>query len=244
MRARRRRIALLAALALLAGCGRFGSEDGSDPVAGGDPVADPFDDLRVEPTTTSAPATTTTSTTTAAPPPTAPPATAAGPVVRRDGIENQSIVEEDGWRLRLLVGERAEHRTDERVLIEAELTNISDHTRYHEVEQPDLVVMVALDDPDVRAWSSRRCRPPSGATPALGLRAMQPGEAVPFRTEYPMGAGRPEECVLPPGDYAVVARIAFCPDEAVVETANPGTYVCEDGAVEFFESVAVPLRLR
>lgn len=159
----------------------------------------------------------------------------------RTQVRNRSVVDHPGWRVTLTVGDRGEFSVDETVPIEVVLTNTSQGVGHHEIDQPDSVVISTASEPDRRVWAHLDCNPTLSVykTPA-GVRAVESGEEVPMIIRYPMS----ESCRLPPGDYLAFGQWSVCPDDALVETRNPGTYRCEDGRAQLVDAGPVPFRLR
>lgn len=245
-RTARRLIGLAVCAVIVASCGRFERRGSEGPVyaspdAGESvptvPVTDPPADDPSSPETSVEPLT---------PPPTRAPDTGRPPPVTgrtvvRTGVANRSIVDHPGWRVSLIVGDRAEYGVDETVPMQLELTNTDARTSYREVDQFDSVVIVHPDRPDERAWSHLECNPTLsvGEQPG-GLVAQDPDERTISIVRYPIT----DECRLPAGDYLVFGQWSVCPDDARRETANPGTFVCEDGRAELVDVGPVHLALR
>lgn len=246
---KRRRHSLLVLVAagvlLASACSRFERRGDSADMVVGDPSAE-VPTTEDGSTGADEPTTSTSSTTTLAltPPPTVAPSApqpVEGRTVVRTGVENRSVVDHPGWRVTLTVGDRASHAVTDEVPIEVRLQNTSPQARHHQIDQPDSVVITSADQPDRRAWSHLECNP----TLAIyeqpgGLRVLEAGGEIALIVRYPIS----EDCRLPAGDYLVFGQWSVCPDDARRETANPGTYSCEDGRAYFVDAGPVPLALR
>lgn len=241
-------IVLVAAALVLSACSRFERRGGDEEAAQSDTAVDAVassSTIAATPPASTPDASASTAPTTTLPTPEpahSPPVT--GRTIVRDGVENRSTVDHVGWRVVLTVGDRADYGVDDTILIEVALVNTASRTQQYEVQQPDVVVITPADDPGTRVWSHQRCNPTLDVYEQdAGTAKLAPGDRTRTIVRYPLSNDR-DGCRLAAGEYLVFGQWSVCPDEALIETANPGTYRCAEDGERYVDAGPVFLRLR
>ena len=241
----RSRLALLGVgLLVLTGCNRFERSDAQEQRSAGAPLA---------PSAVEEGATTTTSATSGTPTTTAPasPGAAAGepavepvPTVPPDppGPVNAAEGVTDGLRIQVVAEHGPAYPSPARFRIQVTMENVSDRGRYHVVGQADFAALI--DARGVAVWRSTTCNPTMAVDePHGGAQQIMPGEEVTVVVPFPESDTDDQTCDLPDGSYTLVGIFPMCADEHVRETANPGTYRCEEGGVREYVSPGLPITI-
>ena len=228
---------LLAGALVVSGCGRFSEGDRAPQQRSvGTPV-----ETTAPPSTTTAPA--------SAPPPSVPsaevppsetvpttPPEAPGPVNVAAGVT-------DGLRVEVVAEGGPTFPSRPRFRIQVNLENVSEQGQFHVVGQADYAAI--LDASGTEVWRSNACNPTMAIDePDGGAQEIMPGEEVTVVVAYPQPDLEEDQgCDLPDGAYTLKGIFPMCPREHVRETANPGTYVCEEGRVREYVSAGLEITI-
>lgn len=129
-----------------------------------------------------------------------------------------------------------------RFAIQVTLRNIGDVVHYYVADQGNFAAMTPVEKPQDVVWTSTKCNPTLGIYEQTGgAQPLDPGAEISAVVHYPRPSGGGSGCELPVGEYLLFGLFPVCPDDALVETANPGTYVCEEGSERLLDSG--PLRI-
>lgn len=238
----------LACLLLAAGCGYFADADS----------ATSSEDRRTDERAVedvAAPQTTAPTTTTVAPAPSTTTAAASPPVgngapapvvttpPQAPGPANVASGVVDGLRIDVVAEDGPAYPSRPRFRIQVIMLNVSAEGRYHLVGQGDYAVIRDRAGADV--WWSNTCNPTMDVyEQSAGAQEIHPGEDVSVIVPYPQPEmAQDRGCDLPDGTYTLHGIFPMCPREHVRETANPGTYVCEEGRAVEHESPGLQITI-
>lgn len=199
--------AVLAAISLLAACGRF--QRASD----------------VEPTTTVAYTTLAPlATTTTAPRPGRATPTAA-PTADPCKASNRSAVDHaSGFRLVLDVGSKVCYGAREDITITLQIQNPTNRPLYYEPNQEGFFDIIPENNAQSGSWSDKSCRTRvQNTTRRTGALVLAPGETATRASALypaPQSQSNREDCRFLEGAYAVLATLNYCADDDCSSVAS------------------------
>jgi hypothetical protein len=223
-------LALVPAMALAGGCGRYARRGASGPTAttGGN--------VGVGAGLTEG-TTTTIGAGSSSPKPSGS-GTASPPSATVPAGTNRSTSEDSGLRFVFTVDNKTTFGAHEDFALEVTITNISGHVLTYEPNQPRNFILSHPVGTTGAQWFDSDCNPPkpAGATPAL---QMQPNQEIHLSAMYPgpPGAANRERCRRSPDQYVAGALFALC------DRVRDSDGSCDPNALHYAKSLGVRITI-